>query len=247
MLSASWRHPRRPAAEEERANDAGLQLQGGGRHLLDLLGEEVPPIGGVARVRAGPVWLRPRHSLEILATCGLLLAVAAAVVTVTRPALAVYLEGDTVHIGSLTLSHPRDNGGLAEGRLYTGPATLLMVSRPGGAVVASAVTFLGGQRGDRLLHPRSSGGHRDHRELHSPHRRPARHLRGCAALRQVRELAAELQRRAATVRGGPGRGGGSPDALPARSLTAGGVGQEADGETGTPSTLVRSARHTSRS
>ena len=146
MLSASWRHPRRPAAEEERANDAGLQLQGGGRHLLDLLGEEVPPIGGVARVRAGPVWLRPRHSLEILATCGLLLAVAAAVVTVTRPALAVYLEGDTVHIGSLTLSHPRDNGGLAEGRLYTGPATLLMVSRPGGAVVASAVTFLGGQR-----------------------------------------------------------------------------------------------------
>jgi len=93
-----------------------------------------------------PLRLWRRHSFEILATGGLLLAVAAAVVTVTRPAIAVYLEGDSVHIGSLTLSHPRENGGLAEGRLYTGPATLLMVSRPGGAVVASAVTFLGGQR-----------------------------------------------------------------------------------------------------
>ena len=53
--------------------------------------------------------------------------------TLTRPALAVYLEGDTVHIGGLTLSHPADNGGLAEGRLYTGPATLLLIPRPGGA------------------------------------------------------------------------------------------------------------------
>lgn len=93
-----------------------------------------------------PLRIWRRHSYEILATAGLLLAVAAAVVTLSRPALAVYLEGNSVHVGTVTLSHPRDNGGLAEGRLYTGPAALLMVSRPGGAVVASAVTFLGGQR-----------------------------------------------------------------------------------------------------
>jgi hypothetical protein len=93
-----------------------------------------------------PLRLWRWHSYEILAAGGLLLAVAAAVVTVSRPALAVYLEGDSVHVGSVTLSHPRDNGGLAEGRLYTGPAALLMVSRPGGAVIASAVTFLAGQK-----------------------------------------------------------------------------------------------------
>lgn len=109
------------------------------------------PLGGLRprrQVRSVPAPLRlwRRHGYEILATGGLLLAVAAAVVTMTRPALAVYLEGDTVHIGSLTLSHPRDNGDLAEGRLYTGAATLLLVSRPDGAVIASAVTFLGGER-----------------------------------------------------------------------------------------------------
>ncbi len=124
----------------------------GGTGLIDRDPQLLPvPLGDLrprrqARSVPAPLRVWRRHSFEILATWGLLLAVAAAVVTVTRPALAVYLEGDTVHIGSLTLSHPPDNDGLAEGRLYTGPATLLMVSRPGGGVVASAVTFLGGER-----------------------------------------------------------------------------------------------------
>ena len=94
------------------------------------------------------------------AAVGLLLAVAAAVVTVTRPPLSVYLEDDAVHVAGLTLSHPMDNGGLADGHLFTGPATLLMVDRPHGAVVASAVTYLGGQ-GDRSVRFRPA----DHDEV----------------------------------------------------------------------------------
>ena len=74
------------------------------------------------------------------------MAVAAAVVTVTRPPLSVYLVGDTVHVGGFALEHPSDNGGLNEGRLYTGPATLLLIDRPNGAVLASAVTYLEGER-----------------------------------------------------------------------------------------------------
>ncbi len=123
----------------------------GGAGLIDRHPQLLPvPLGDLRprRVRSAQSRLRlwRRHSFEILATGGLLLAIAAAAVTLMRPALAVYLEGDTVHIDGLTLSHPRDNGGLADGRLYTGPATLLLVPRPGGAVVASAATFMGGQR-----------------------------------------------------------------------------------------------------
>jgi hypothetical protein len=75
-----------------------------------------------------------------------MLAVAAALVAVTRPDLSVYLEGGAVHIGSTTLEHPADNGGLAEGIVYTGAATLLLVDRPDGSVVASGVTFVEGER-----------------------------------------------------------------------------------------------------
>lgn len=129
-----------------------MPLRRGGAGLIDRDPQLLPvPLGDLrprrrARSVAAPLRLWRRHSYEILAAGGLLLAVTAAVVTLTRPALAVYLQGDLVHIGSLTLSHPRDNGGLAEGRLYTGPATLLLVARADGALVASGVTFLGGQR-----------------------------------------------------------------------------------------------------
>jgi hypothetical protein len=103
-----------------------------------------------------------------VAAGGLLLAVAAAVVTVTRPALSVYLEGDTVHVGDLTLAHPPGNGGLAAGRLYTGPATLLMVARPDGSVVASAITYLGGERvtGVCTFGPPGATGVTEHCALH---------------------------------------------------------------------------------
>jgi hypothetical protein len=109
------------------------------------------PIGGLhprRQPRTTPAALRlwRRRGSELVATAGLLLAVAAAVVTVTRPPLSVYLEDNTVHVAGLTLAHPADNGGLTDGRLYTGPAALLMVDRPGGAVVASAVTYLEGEK-----------------------------------------------------------------------------------------------------
>ena len=122
-----------------------------GAALIDRHPQLLPvPLGDLRprrRTRSAPAPLRlwRRHGFEILAAAGLLLAVAAALVTLTRPALAVYVDGDSVHIGALTLSHPRDNGGLADGRLYTGPATLLVASRPDGALLAAAVTFLGGQ------------------------------------------------------------------------------------------------------
>jgi hypothetical protein len=87
-----------------------------------------------------------RRGSELVAAAGLLLTVAAAVVTMTRPPLSDYLQGDTVHVGGFTLSHPADNGGLTDGRLYTGPATLLMVDQPDGAVIASAVTYLEGEK-----------------------------------------------------------------------------------------------------
>jgi len=98
--------------------------------------------------RTTPAALRlwRRRGSELAAAVGLLLAVAAAVVTVTRPPLSVYLEDNAVHVAGLTLSHPMDNGGLTDGHLFTGPATLLMVDRPHGAVVASAVTYLRGAR-----------------------------------------------------------------------------------------------------
>jgi hypothetical protein len=98
------------------------------------------------RTTPSPVRLLRRRGSELLAALGILLAVAAAVVTVTRPPLSVYLEGGTVHVAGLTLAHPANNGGLTGGRLYTGPATLLMIERADGAMVASAVTYLNGER-----------------------------------------------------------------------------------------------------
>ena len=120
--------------------------------VIDRDPQHLPvPIGDLRprrqpRTTRAPMRLLRRRGSELFAAAGLLLAVAAAVVTVTRPPLSVYLEGDTVHVAGLSLSHPADNGGLTDGRLYTGPATLLMVDRPGGAVIASAVTYLEGER-----------------------------------------------------------------------------------------------------
>lgn len=67
-------------------------------------------------------------------------------VTVTRPPLSVYLEGNTVHVAGVLLPHPADNGGLSSGRLYAGPATLLLAPTGDGGMVASAVTYLRGER-----------------------------------------------------------------------------------------------------
>jgi hypothetical protein len=120
--------------------------------LIDRDPQNLPvPLGGLSPRRqphavAIPIRLWRRRRAEVIASIGLLLAIAAAVLTVTRPALAVYLEGDTVHVGGLTLSHPSGNGGLTEGRLYTGAATLLLITHANGSVVASSVTYLGGQR-----------------------------------------------------------------------------------------------------
>jgi len=117
--------------------------------LIDRAPQHLPvPIGDLrphrqTRLATGPVLLWRRRGPELLAAVGLLLAVVAVMVTVTRPALAVYLQDDAVHVGDLTLTHPRDNGGLAEGRLYTGAVTLLMVDEADGSVVASSVAYLG--------------------------------------------------------------------------------------------------------
>jgi hypothetical protein len=96
------------------------------------------------------------------------MAVAAAVVTATRPPLSVYLQGDTVHVGGVTLDHPSDNGDLTEGRLYTGPATLLLIDRPDGSVIASAVTHLEGESvtGVCALGPSTTTGLTEHCTLH---------------------------------------------------------------------------------
>jgi hypothetical protein len=120
--------------------------------VIDRDPQHLPvPIGDLrprrqARTTLAPLRLWRRRGSELVAAAGLLLVVAAAVVTVTRPPLSVYLEGDIVHVAGFTLSHPAHNGGLTDGRLYTGPATLLMVDRPDGAVIASAVTYLDGER-----------------------------------------------------------------------------------------------------
>jgi len=124
----------------------------GKARVIDRDPQHLPvPIGDLRprrKPRTTPALIRlwRRRGFELLAVVGLLLAVAAAVVTVTRPPLSVYLEGETVHVAGLTLSHPANNGGLTQGRLYTGPATLLMIGRPHGAMVASAVTYLKGER-----------------------------------------------------------------------------------------------------
>ena len=127
------------------------------------------PIGDLrprrqARTTSAAVRLWRRRGSELVAAAGVALAVAAAVVTVTRPPLSVYLEGDTVHVAGLTLSHPANNGGLTFGRLYTGPATLLMVDRPDGVVIASAVTYLEGAMvtGVCTYGPRTAAGVAEH-------------------------------------------------------------------------------------
>lgn len=120
--------------------------------MIDRDPQNLPiPLGGMSPQRralgtAAPIRLWRRRRAEVLAGLGLLLAAAAAVVTLTRPVLAVYLENDAVHVGDLTLAHPADNGGLGEGRLYRGPATFLMIARSDGSVTATSVTFLGGRR-----------------------------------------------------------------------------------------------------
>lgn len=129
-----------------------MSRRNGTAGVIDRDPQHLPvPIGGLRprrqpRTTSAPMRLWRRRGSELFAAAGLLLAVAAAVVTVTRPPLSVYLEGDTVHVAGLTLSHPADNSGLTQGRLYTGPATLLMIDRPDGAVIAAAVTYLGGER-----------------------------------------------------------------------------------------------------
>jgi len=108
------------------------------------------PIGGL-----DPVWrhrklpgrrrLWRKRGPELVAAMGLLLAVAAVLVNLTRPPLSVYQDGGTVHVDGLILIHPADNGGLSRGWLYTGPATLLLVGRQGGGLVATSVANLNGQ------------------------------------------------------------------------------------------------------
>lgn len=99
---------------------------------------------------------------------GLLLAIAAVIVTVTRPPLSAYMEGDAVHVDGLILSHPADNAGLATGRVYTGPATLLLVTRPDGTVVGSSVAYLAGRRatGVCTLDPPTRSAASEHCVLH---------------------------------------------------------------------------------
>ena len=120
--------------------------------LIDRNPQNLPlPLGDLSprrrsRTRAFPIRFRRTRSSDAAAAVGILLALAAAVVTLTQPPIRVYLQGDTVHVGDLNLSHPTDNGGLKDGVLYTGPATLLLVPRPDGSIIASSVTFLGGAR-----------------------------------------------------------------------------------------------------
>jgi hypothetical protein len=119
---------------------------------IDRQPQHLPvPIGDLrpvrrARITAVPVRVWRRRGPELVAALGLLLAVAGVLVVLSRPPLSVYIQGDTVHVAGQVLSHPPDNGGLTTGRLYDGSATLLLVTRPDGAIVASAVTYLDGQK-----------------------------------------------------------------------------------------------------
>jgi len=130
----------------------------GGAALIDRDPQNLPvPLGGMTPGRRtlsvpAPLRLWRRRRSEVLAGIGLLLAVAAALVTVTRPDLAVYLDNDAVHVGALTLSPAAGNGGVIDGRLYRGPATLLLIARSDGTVVATAVTVLGGRRATGVCH-----------------------------------------------------------------------------------------------
>jgi hypothetical protein len=119
--------------------------------LVDREARSLPvPIAGLRPVRRS----RRRHATlrlwrsrgrQLLTVIGLLLAAAAAAVTLTRPPLSVYAEGGVIHLqGSLLL--PAASPDVPAGdRLYTGAATLLLVPGRGGAIVAAAVTVLDGQ------------------------------------------------------------------------------------------------------
>lgn len=122
------------------------------------------PLGDLRPVRRrqrrhllGRLWRR--HLAETVAACGVLLAATAALLAISRPADSVYLEGDRVHVDGVTLVHPAGNAGVVAGRVYQGPATLVLIPFRGGAVTASAVTFIHGEKvtGVCRLDPPSSG------------------------------------------------------------------------------------------
>ncbi len=109
------------------------------------------PLGGLKpahrakRTRPASRWWR-RHRAELVAGCGVLLAASAAVLSLFRPPASVYLEGDHVYVDGITLLHPASNGGVVSGLLYEGAATLLIIPGADGEVMASAVTFLHGEK-----------------------------------------------------------------------------------------------------
>jgi hypothetical protein len=88
----------------------------------------------------------------MVAAGGLLLAATAALLSLSRPPESVYLQGDHVYVNGVALHHPAGNGGVVSGRLYEGPATLLIVPAGDGAVSASAVTFLDGEKVTGVCH-----------------------------------------------------------------------------------------------
>jgi hypothetical protein len=127
-----------------RSPGPGARIERDPQHLLVPLGA-LAPMRRRRRPSAGARAWR-RRGPELVAALGLLLACAAVLVTLTRPPLSVYLEGDTVHVAGALLSHPAGNGGLSSGRLYAGAATLLLAPAPHGGLMASAITYLRGER-----------------------------------------------------------------------------------------------------
>jgi hypothetical protein len=100
-----------------------------------------------------------RYRAELVAVLGILLAATAALVSIARPTDSVYLRGDRVYVDGVALVHPPGNAGVATGRVYEGPATLVIVTGSDGLVTASAVTFLGTEKVTAVcrLDPPASG------------------------------------------------------------------------------------------
>ena len=120
--------------------------------LIDRNPRNIPlPTAGFAPVRQkrrppGLLKFWRRNAATMVTGVGLIGALGGALITVSQPPVPVYATAGTIRVGSTSLTHPTDNGGLpADAELFTGSASYVLKLLPDGSEKASAVTDAHGE------------------------------------------------------------------------------------------------------
>ena len=115
------------------------------------------PLGGAhpAHVRSIPrgtrAWARHWRSLAI--TVGALSAAVGTWLGLASPDISVFLDASGVHVGNMVLK-PLARDGVMGTSVYSGDATFAVRIATDGALVGSAVTYVGGVRSSGVCHMR---------------------------------------------------------------------------------------------